>query len=120
MMHFSDLLGKNLSSVELVQSAAENDSITFVLTSGEKYKLYHYQDCCESVYIESIVGELSDLIGLPLTMADESVSDTEETDDEVEMWTFYRLATVKGYVDIRWNGSSNGYYSISVDFEPLR
>lgn len=84
----------------------------------ERYIFYHSQDCCESVYIESISGDLNDLIGAPLLLAEEVSSDDEGPLSEWEesyTWTFYKFGTIKGYVDVRWYGSSNGYYSESVN-----
>ena len=115
---FSCLLGKTLVEVE-----AGDDRIEFRTSEGETYVMHHNQDCCESVTVESVVGDLSDLIGEPLLLAEESSSTeshpsgfTPEYEPESFTWTFYKLATRKGYVDIRWFGTSNGYYSESVDF----
>lgn len=112
----SELFGKTLKNVY-----EASDEIIFEVDNGDKYKLYHSQDCCESVSIEDINGDLQDLVGSPITLAEESTS--SENPDGVEKgyqdsftWTFYRFATVKGYVDIRWYGESNGYYSESVYF----
>lgn len=109
MTQFSDLKGKTLTACvrELYQNGS---AIRFEDTDGKTYRLYHIQQCCESVDIESINGDLADLVGHPLLMADESDGSDGTTD-----WTFYRLATVKGYVDIRWTGKQN-YYSTSVSF----
>jgi hypothetical protein len=112
---FGDLLGKTLANVE-----NNGDEMIFTLDNGQRFKLFHNQDCREQVSIEDVIGDLQDLIGLPLTMA-EVVSGGEDVGpinewEESFTWTFYKLATVKGYVTVRWYGTSNGYYSESVDF----
>ncbi len=113
-----ELLGKTFLRV-LVSDSEE--MIQFITTDGFVYEMYHDQDCCESVSIDDINGDLDDLVGSPILMADESSScDTNldgtplENYDGSCTWTFYRFATIKGYVDIRWYGTSNGYYSESV------
>lgn len=105
-----DLIGKVITEID-----KNDDEMTFHTSDREIYKMYHYQDCCEHVYIEDIIGDLSDLIGSPITMAEE-ISEEDEEAYESGTWTFYKFATNKGYVTIRWYGSSNGYYSESVDF----
>jgi hypothetical protein len=83
--------------------------------------MYYEPDCCASCSIEDVVGDLTDLVGAPIAMAEESTNsdDPKPADypDESFTWTFYKLATAKGYVTIRWYGSSNGYYSESATFK---
>ena len=95
-----------------------NDALYFEQEDGEVFVLTHLQDCCEWVYIESVDGDLEDLVGAPLLMAEEAI-DTNESNygsDASMTYTFYKLATTKGYVTIRFYGSSNGYYSERVDW----
>lgn len=113
---FSSLVGKTLTHV-----INEGDKIVFIVSPTETYKLEHWQDCCEYVSVESIVGDLSDLIGAPLLKAEEVSGETPadykfEFEPASYTWTFYKLATIKGYVDIRWLGTSNGDYSEAVNF----
>lgn len=117
----SDLIGKTLASAERGVDADGEDIVVFVDTDGVRYTMGHQQDCCESVWIEDITGDLSDLVGIPIQMAEESTSNTDPPSersyvDDSYTWTFYKVATAKGYVTIRWFGTSNGYYSESVDF----
>lgn len=116
---FSELLGKTLSSVTV---NAAKDEILFNTSDGDTYKMFHYQDCCESVYIEDICGDLQQLLNSPILIAEEVTNtNTAPKDkyDEDYLWTFYKLSTVKHSVTIRWYGTSNGYYSMSVDFEKI-
>lgn len=114
-MNFEDLQGKTLTDVRQIG----DDVIRFEADDGKAYQLYHSQDCCESVVVDDISGDLADLIGTPILLAEEATSNdpppgSSRTDSDT--WTFYKLRTIKGSVDIRWHGSSNGYYSESVDF----
>lgn len=117
---YKSLIGQVFSRVE--KSNSDNDQIKFYVGDDTEptYVLKHEQDCCEHVYIESITGDLYDLVGHPITMAEivwkdgESKKDEYGYSDESSTWTFIKFATIKGYVDIRFYGSSNGYYSESA------
>ena len=107
----ADMLGKTFSRVV-------SDGETVTLENDEvRYVLYHSTDCCESVVVEDIIGDLEDLENLPLLIAREDTNaEGEDLPKEASYtWTFYNFATYKGYVTIRFLGTSNGYYSEDVD-----
>lgn len=122
---FSDLTGKTLTDVQVFNTDADHQ-IIFETMEGEKYKMFHDQDCCESVSIEDIVGDVTKLVRSPVLVARESTSDDTSGKgfkypdnsyvDESGTWTFYIIGTNKEIVTIRWWGTSNGYYSESVGF----
>jgi hypothetical protein len=109
-----DMRGKVFTRVT---GSVGGDQLVFE-TATERFVFFHHQDCCESVDINDIVGDLEDLVGEPLLIAEEVSGETpvdfNEMDHESVTWTFYKFATRKGYVDVRWLGESNGYYSESV------
>jgi hypothetical protein len=115
---FKSMLGKIMVSVI---GKNHGDTMVFTDVDDNKYTFYHSQGCCESVRIEDIVGDLSDLVGSPMVEASESSSRNQpvpgrERQPESHTWTFYRFSTNKGTVTVRWLGTSNGYYSERVSF----
>lgn len=118
-LSISQLYQKILVDIQVHENDGIKDQITFITKEGDSFELLHHQDCCESVYIEDIVGDIKDLLGTPLLIAEEASNQDSNLKDHISdsfTWTFYKFATKKGYVDIRWLGTSNGYYSESVDF----
>jgi len=134
------ILGKTIASIV----NDESNEVYFHCTDGTHYRMYHSQDCCEDVSLEEIHGDLKNLVDSPLLQAEVISSESQaeamaEIDkplavkialtqktkadpdgwgpEESKTWTFYKFATIKGSVTLRWYGSSNGYYSERVDFE---
>lgn len=98
------------------------DEIWFYADLDQRtFKMHHPQDCCENVYVEEVIGDIKDLIGTPLLVAECRTNRGGDMENGYESitWTFYEFRTVKGSVTIRWCGTSNGYYSESVEFDEL-
>ena len=114
-MSFGNLLGKTVTSIEKLDydpsKKIYQDELLFHCEEGLTMSMTHWQDCCESVYLEDVVGDLDDLVGSPILQAEEV---TEENFAREGLWTFYKLATAKGYVTLRWYGESE-YYSLAVN-----
>ena len=108
------MLGKTFVHVT---GSVGDTAMLFETANGERFMFAHQQDCCESVDINDIVGDLQDLVGAPMLIAEEVSGATEPDEEHYESYsyTFYKFATRKGYVDVRWLGESNGYYSEGVD-----
>ena len=85
------------------------------------YLFYHGQDCCESVRIGDIVGDLNDLLFSPILRAEETTDGYNVAPENADSytWTFYTFTTRKGTVTVKWLGESNGYYSEGVDFRVI-
>lgn len=136
---FSELKGKTIT--EITGFSKDSFEIKFKCSDDSNYRMLHYQDCCEGVSVEDIIGDVVDLLNNEILLAEEVTSNEPEEPEksrrakekaereangghyygeDSETWTFYKLSTIKGSVTIRWYGSSNGYYSESVDFEKLK
>lgn len=115
---FEDIIGKTCVAVE--GCGQRCDEMVLRFSDGTSAKWYHRQDCCERVLIEDVCGDPADLVGAPLLVAEQC----DNIDNPGKpgpysgsyTWTFYRFATSKGSVTVRWLGESNGYYSESVDY----
>lgn len=110
------LVGQTLTKI----TRKGDTELIFECVSGDRYRMDHEQDCCESVLIDDVCGDLDDLIGSPLLVAEERSEVGKEGGEGSSTWTYYTFRTLKGTVDIRWFGTSNGLYSECVNFYKLK
>lgn len=117
-----EFIGKTIQEIH-VSDKKEPMTIMFIMSDEKILAMEHAQDCCEYVYLADVVGDMQDIVGLPLVMAevvtyddgDEDMPPLPSSGDGMNRWTYYKFATQRGYVTLRWYGTSNGYYSVGVD-----
>lgn len=115
---FSVLKGKVI--VEISGMEKDSEEILIKCSDGTVYKMYHEQDYSENVWLEDVSGEVSNLLNTPILGADLTTDTQEVADWSSRTYSYYHLKTLKGYVDLRWLGESNGYYSEEVDFVEIQ
>lgn len=105
-VYFSELIGKKVISVEIV------DDCIYFYTNYGNYVIIPDDNYGTYVSIDDICGELYDLIGETIIDAIEVCNhDNPLYGDESFTWTFYHISTLKTHITIRFYGTSNGYYS---------
>ena len=130
---FENLVGKIIVSVEeklgydQVEDYSYNSTYLIIETSeGDIYNMGVELDCyfCDQQVELDIEGSWSDIIGVPILIAERVTNETDkfgrkELEKESFTWTFYKLATINGYMTISWLGTSNGYYSEEAEFKKI-
>lgn len=111
--NLDELVGKTIISIIGMEQSC--DEIYFKCSDGTEYKMAHEYDGSEYVRIVDVYGEPNNLLHTPITLAEDVSNECDlyelNEDDESYTWTWYKLATINGYVTIRWYGDSNGSYS---------
>jgi hypothetical protein len=115
---FSTLVGKTLVAIEGLEN--ESEQVVFKCSDGSEFKMFHDQDCCETVTLVDVDSEdVPHLVGHTITEAETASFDAGAANvgrEDGETWTFYKISANYYHMTLRWLGRSNGYYSERVDF----
>lgn len=83
---FSCLLGHIIKNVIGLNKGSP--MVDIEMEDGSVYVLHHNQYCCESVEVADITGDIKDIIGSPLLMAEVVTNSDEARPEEwTESWT---------------------------------
>lgn len=113
-----ELIGKKISGLRI----NEDQSILVFDTDQGTVGYETYGDCCSESWFADITGVSAMLGGTVQTVEEVSMDgynvEDGRTRQEYDEAYGYKLTTDKGYADIVFRNSSNGYYGGSID--PLR
>lgn len=115
--HCKKLEGVWLKSISFIEeSEDESQRVVFNTKGGNVFQISHIRDCCESVVLSSIKGNLSNLLN------EKIISCTYYREYSIceEDFQFYKLETRKGIVEFVWHGDgSDCNSSTDVDFSQI-
>lgn len=105
-----ELIGKKVNAVYVGNA----DEVLLFSTDDGPIAYETYGDCCSETWFADIIG-VSALIGGVVRTVEDSVPENYNEDDgrgrqECEEVYGHKITTDKGYVDIVYRNSSNGYY----------
>ena len=125
---FKEFIGQKIKNIEIKKDdkyypivgfiGDYSSELIFTLENGKRYMFSHYQEASENVYIEDISGDIKKIIGKEILKFEER-TETNSGTGWSDTYTFYDIETLTEHIQIRWCGSSNGYYSESVDFDEI-
>jgi len=115
--------------IEDISGAQEGSEEIIIKTKcGRTFVMSHCQDCCESVEVKLIKGDISKIIGsYKVEKANDKIFDNETPKGfssklNLKHWgsftyTIFKIRANQNIVKIVWLGESNGYYGEDVAFE---
>jgi hypothetical protein len=103
---FSTLKGQTITKI-----TSDFESVTFK-TVGKTYKLEHFQDCCESVRLKNVIGDIKDILNVPITLAEEDNPSNPDWHldhyDDSHTWSVFILEAAGKRVEFWFLRESNG------------
>lgn len=102
---FNELIGETPVGIDDCKEGS--GEIVFRMASGRQFQLLHVQDCCENVRVVQVDGDPNDLLGHPITLAEEISKEQDPNAgpgagylvDYWGEWTSYKLANLGGLPD---------------------
>jgi len=110
--------------VKKITGLEKNSPEVHIVTNQTTYKLYHHQDCCESVLVENVIGDEKDILNEEIIFAEEDAGANDpdwydEHYNDSHTWTKYVLKTKNASLKFWFLGESNGYYNENVSIEKI-
>lgn len=95
------------------------EEIILIMTTGERYKIYHDQDCCELVNIYWSQSNIKNIIDKTIESLEEVSQRPDIEGDSMTITNYIFTFTDGTKANLYWVGESNGYYSEEPIIEKL-